>query len=91
MALPNLPLVKQQLRMVDDSNKYTKVKFIKNDAKEFVRGLDSIKTKNWINNMETIFKAMQVPLRHKTMLVTCILQDEAFNRWDALEKSAFKQ
>lgn len=48
--------------------KFNKEKFIKNGAKEFVGGVYSIKAENWIHKMETTFKAMQVPHRHKTRL-----------------------
>ena len=77
--------------MVDDSDKYTKEKFIKNGAKEYVGGIDPIKAKNWVNNMETTFKAMQVPHRHKARLASCMLQEEAYNWWNTLDKSTFQQ
>lgn len=49
-----------------DSYKYNKEKFIKNGAKEFIGGVDLIKVENWINNMKTTFRAMQLPHRSKT-------------------------
>lgn len=58
-------------RAIDDAEK-----FMKNGAKEFLRGgggVDPIKAENWINNVETTFRAMQVPHRHKTRLATTML------------------
>lgn len=63
----------QAPREVDDLNKFIKETFIKNGAKEFIGGVDLIKAENWINNIETTFRAMQVPHRHKTKLATTLL------------------
>lgn len=73
MASQDLPPARQQPRVLDDSNNYTKEKFMKNGAKEFVGGVALIKAENGINNMETTFRAMQVPHSYKTRLATCIL------------------
>ena len=54
------------MRAPEDSDKFNKEKFIKNGAKEFIGGVDPIMAENWINNMETTFRAMQVPHRHMT-------------------------
>lgn len=76
--------------MVGDFDKHTKEKFIKNGAKEFVGGVDLIKVENWVNNVETTFKAMQVPHKQKNTLATCMFQEDVYNWWEALEKFAFK-
>ena len=51
--------------------------------------MDPIKAENWINNMETTFRAMQVPHRHKTRLATIMLEDEAYHWWRTEEKTRF--
>lgn len=43
-------LVSQAPRVVGDSNRYNKKKYIKNRAKEFIGGVDPIRAKNWIIN-----------------------------------------
>lgn len=66
-------------RVVDDSDKYTKENFIKNGANHFLGGVDPIKAKNWINNIETIFRVMQVSHRRKIRLAATMLQEEAYH------------
>lgn len=68
--------------MVDDSDKYTKEKFVANGAKEIETGVDPIKAESWINNIETTFRAMQVPHRHKTKLATCMILKKKYNWWE---------
>ena len=77
------------MRAPEDYDKFNKEKFIKNGAKEFIGGVDPIMAENWINNMETTFRAMQVPHRHITRLSTTMLQDEAYHWWQSMDKTAF--
>ena len=64
-------------RVRDDADRYTKEKFMKNGAKEFEGGIDPVKAENWINNMETTFRAMKVPPQHQTRLAIVMLGGEA--------------
>lgn len=88
---PTVVLSNQAPRAVEDSDKYNKEKFIKNGAKEFVGRVDPIKAKNWINNMETTFRAMQVPHGRKTGLATSMLHEKAYHWWQPMEKSNYNR
>lgn len=77
---PPVDLAKQNLaihapRVVYDAGKFKKENFIKKEAKEFLGGVGPIKAENWINKIETTFRAMQVTLRHKIRFATTMLQE----------------
>ena len=77
-------------RARDDADRYTKEKFMKNGAKEYEGGIDPVKAENWINNMETTFRAMKVPPQHQTRLASVMLGGEAFHWWHTEEGSTFR-
>ena len=82
--------VGQVPRAREDGDRYTKEKFMKNGAKEFEGGTDPIRAENWINNMETTFRAMKVPPQHQTRLASVMLEGEAFHWWHTEEGSTFR-
>lgn len=88
MNQADLSPVNQAIRVADDSNKFSKEKFIMNEAKEFVVGVNPVKNENWINNKDTTFNDRQVPHWRKSRLATTMLQ-EAYPWWQSIEKSTY--